>query len=116
MKYKTLAIALAALASLQACSSWIYRIDVPQGNYLEQKDVDKLRIAMTKEQVVYVLGQPVVKDAFSHDRWYYIYSLKRGLGDEKIRKELIIDFKDDRIAQISGDFDLPENFSTPLDQ
>ncbi|MDF2178104.1 outer membrane protein assembly factor BamE [Aliiglaciecola sp. CAU 1673] len=116
MKYKKFAIALAALASLQACSSWIYRIDVPQGNYLEQKDVDKLRIAMTKEQVVYVLGQPVVNDAFSHDRWYYIYSLKKGLDGEKIRKELIIDFQDDRISQVTGDFELPENFHTPLDQ
>ncbi len=116
MKYKKLAISLIVLASLQACSSWIYRIDIPQGNYLDQKDVDKLRIQMTKEQVIYILGQPVVNDPFNQDKWYYVYTMKRGMSDEHIRKELIIYFDAGKISKVEGDFDLPETFNTPLDQ
>ena len=63
---------VAAALLLSACSSWVYRIDIPQGNYLEQKDIDKLQIEMTKEQVKYVLGSPVVIDPFNDNIWHYI--------------------------------------------
>ena len=63
MLFKVLAIVIAL--SVSACSSWVYRIDIPQGNYLEQKDIDKLQMGMTKEQVKFVLGSPVVEDAFN---------------------------------------------------
>jgi len=55
---------LTIVLSLSACSSWVYRIDIPQGNYLEQKSIDKIQVGMTKEQVRFVLGSPVVIDAF----------------------------------------------------
>ena len=63
---KTLVL-VAGLISLSACSSWVYRIDIPQGNFLEQKDVNKLRVAMTKEQVQFVLGNPVAENSFDKD-------------------------------------------------
>ncbi|MBC3767201.1 outer membrane protein assembly factor BamE [Neptunicella marina] len=115
-KYQKLLIAALTVVSLQACSGFIYRIDIPQGNYLEQKDVEKLRIDMTKEQVIYVLGRPVVKDSFNHDKWYYVYSMKRGMTGEKFRKDLVIEFVDDKVAKVSGDMDLSEDFNTPLEQ
>jgi len=119
MKYKKLLISLlflASLSGLQACSSWIYRIDVPQGNYLSKDDVGRLRIDMTKEQVVYILGHPVVNDPFNQDEWYYLYTLKKGSDGKKIRKQLILDFKDGKLADMSGDFEKPKNFNTPLEQ
>lgn len=60
MLFRVLTISL--LLSISACSSWVFRIDLPQGNYLEQKDIDKLQVGMTKEQVKFVLGSPVVLD------------------------------------------------------
>ncbi|GAB3023207.1 outer membrane protein assembly factor BamE [Bowmanella dokdonensis] len=116
MKYTKLLISLLVIASLQACSSWIYRIDIPQGNYLDEKDVQKLRIQMTKEQVIYVLGQPVVNDPFNQDKWYYVYTMKRGMSDDHVRKELIIEFDNGKLAKVSGDFEMGEDFNTPLDQ
>jgi len=61
---KFLVTILLSLTLLSGCSDWIYRIDVPQGNFLEQKDVSKLRVDMSKEQVRFVLGNPVVEDSF----------------------------------------------------
>ncbi len=114
---KTLISALCIL-TLSGCANWIYRIDIPQGNFLDEKDVKLLRIGMTKEQTAYVLGNPVVKDSFDEDTWYYIYQIKRGMQSrgKNLRKELIIDFDQGRIAKVSGDFELGEDFNTPLDQ
>lgn len=103
---------------LSACADWIFRIDVPQGNFLDDKDVKKLRINMSKEQVIYVLGKPVVEDSFDHDTWYYLYQMKRGMKKrgEDFRKEMKILFVDDKVTEVIGDFELSEDFSTPLDQ
>lgn len=100
--------------SLSACSSWIYRIDIPQGNYMEQKDVDKLRVQMTKEQVRFVLGHPVAQNSFDDNIWHYYYAIHRGNG-EQMEKSLIVHFDDGRLSQLQGDFDIPEDFDSPLD-
>lgn len=118
MKFKNLLVILTATIMLSACADWIFRIDIPQGNFLDEKDVQKLRIAMTKEQVVYVLGKPVLEDSFDHDTWYYLYQMKRGMKQrgEDFRKELTIIFVDGKITEVTGDFELDEDFNIPLDQ
>lgn len=117
MKLRNLLIIAVLLSSVSACADWIYRIDIPQGNFLDKKDVDKLRIGMSKEQVTYVLGNPVLQDSFDHDTWYYVYEMKRGMKKrgEDFRKELIIEFVDEKVAVVRGDFELSEDFNTPLD-
>lgn len=115
-KYKNLLIVALCSLGLQACSGFIYRIDIPQGNYLEQKDVDKLRVDMTKEQVIYVLGRPVVQDTFDRDTWYYVYDMKRGMEGEDFRKDLVLEFAEGKLTAIKGDFDTPADFNTALDQ
>ncbi len=117
MKLKHLFFITFLTLGLQGCANWIFRIDVPQGNFLEQKDVDKLRVGMTKEQVIFVLGKPVVKDSFDHDTWYYVYEIKRGLkkNGEDFSSKLIIHYVDGLVASIEGDFETPEDFDTPLD-
>ena len=107
-------IIIAAL-SLSACSSWVFRYDIPQGNYLEQKSIDKLQVGMTKEQVKFILGTPVVMDAFNDDTWHYVYTLKSGRGRDLDRKKsFVVTFVDDLLTEASGDFDLSENFNTPF--
>lgn len=100
---------------LSGCSSWIYRIDIPQGNYLEQQLIDKLRVQMTREQVRYILGSPVAVNPFNDDKWHYIYTLDKNKS-QKHRSELVIHFKDDKVTDMTGDFKRPEEFDTPLDQ
>lgn len=113
---KFISIILLSITLLSGCTNWIYRIDVPQGNFLDQKDVDKLRVEMTKEQVRFVLGNPVVEDSFNDDIWYYYYEMKRGMSHrgEDVKKQLILSFDDNKLVDFSGDFAKPEEFSQPL--
>ena len=114
MLYRSLILVLAL--SLSACSSWVYRIDIPQGNYLEKKDIDKLQVGMTKEQVKYVLGSPVLVDSFANDTWHYVYKFKSGRTEKlDMRKDFIIKFENDLLVSASGDFELSENFNTPYE-
>lgn len=112
--FKTLPLIM--LLALAGCSNWVYRVDIPQGNFLEQKDVDKLRIEMSKEQVIFVIGNPVAKNSFNDNVWHYLYTMTRGNGNE-FRTELVIFFdKDEKLLKIEGDFEVPENFNIPLEQ
>lgn len=101
--------------SVSACSSWVYRIDIPQGNYLEQKSIDKIQIGMTKEQVKFILGTPVVVDTFDNSTWHYVYRLKSGISKKlNTQKSFTIKFEEDKLVSAEGDFILSENFNTPF--
>lgn len=101
--------------SLSACSSWVYRVDIPQGNYLEQKTIDKIQVGMTKEQVKFVLGSPVLIDAFDKDTWNYVYRFKSGRSEKlNMQKSFTIKFEDDKLISASGDFELSDNFNVPF--
>lgn len=109
-------LALAASLALTGCSSWVYKYDISQGNYLDQDDVDKLRKGMTKEQVEFVLGESLLRSAFSADTWRYIHTLKSGRTDETTRREVIVNFADGKLESIEGDLKVPEDFTKPLDE
>lgn len=103
-------------AMVSGCSSWVYRINIPQGNFLEQTDVDQLRVEMTREQVIYVLGKPVATDAFNDDVWHYLYVFNLGRKNE-VRKSLSVEFENDKLVRmVSDDYEQPEEFNTPLEQ
>ena len=102
------------LNTVHGCESWVYRVDIPQGNYIDEREVKKLRINMTRDQVEYVLGKAMIRDSFDHQYAYYIYYLKAGDHDELTQKKLIIKFEDDRVSEIKGDYELSPDFNTPL--
>ncbi|MAO67634.1 MULTISPECIES: outer membrane protein assembly factor BamE [Idiomarina] len=111
-------VLLVAIIGLSGCSlldKVVYRIDIPQGNYLEQEDVDKLRVGMTEEQVIFVLGNPVAENSFDSDRWVYLYNMDPNSGKD-FRKELVLTFNNKQLQDFKGDFDKPKNFEQPLDQ
>lgn len=101
--------------TLSGCGTWIYKIDIPQGNYLSQDDVNKLRVEMSKEQVAYVLGMPVVKNPFKQNKWHYVYIFKSGMNGKTNRKELVVIFENEQLSKIEGDFEVPEDFSISLE-
>lgn len=113
MLFRTSIIAIAL--SLSACSSWVYRIDIPQGNYLEQKSIDKIQVGMTKEQVKFVLGSPVLVDSFDKDTWNYVYRFKSGRSEKlDTQKSFTMKFENDKLVSADGDFELSENFHIPF--
>lgn len=83
---------------------WVYRIDVQQGNVFTQEDVNQLYPGMTRRQVLYILGYPMVTDPFHADRWDYYHDYKPGTdGEGEARREtLTLKFRDDELIDISG--------------
>src|SRR5882757_4152596 len=59
-------------------SACVYRINIQQGNFLDQAAVEQVKAGMTRSQVRYLLGTPMVADSFNKERWDYIYYLKKG--------------------------------------
>lgn len=82
---------------------FVYRMTVQQGNILTKETVDRLELGMTKNQVQFLLGTPVLVDFFHRDRWDYTYTLQRGHQPMETRY-LTLFFKDEQLARIEGDF------------
>lgn len=95
------------LVTLSACSTFrfpgVHRITIQQGNVISQSMIDKLKPGMTRSQVRFVLGNPIIDDALDQDRWDYYYSIQLAGGDP-IRKKLQLFFVDERLSYFSGDF------------
>ncbi|TAH52608.1 MAG: outer membrane protein assembly factor BamE [Betaproteobacteria bacterium] len=79
-----------------------YKIDVRQGNYVDQDMVAQLRKGMTREQVRFVLGTPLVVDVFRSDRWDYVYRFKPGQADAQ-QRVISVFFVDDKLDRVEGD-------------
>ncbi len=102
-----------AMTMLTGCSlleRLVYRIDINQGNYVEQEAVNQLKFGMSKEQVRYVLGSPMLIENGYPDTWYYIYHHTEGHHFSE-QKDLIVDFNDQGLLmEVSGDFPASKNF------
>lgn len=74
--------AIGALAAviflLSLLSGCVHRIDIQQGNFLDQEDIDRVAVGMTRIQVRALLGTPMVADPFHEERWDYVYYLRQG--------------------------------------
>lgn len=81
----------------------VYTIDVQQGNIVDQAMVDQLRPGMSKRQVLYIMGSPILKDVFHESRWEYLYSSQPG-GEARQQKRITLYFEDDKIVGLQGDF------------
>lgn len=79
-----------------------YRMDIQQGNVVTQDMVEKLQPGMSRAQVRFILGTPLVVDAFRTDRWDYVYLYKKG-GQVAEQRRLIVLFKDDKLLRVDGD-------------
>lgn len=102
-----LLFAAALVALLSACSfvgfPGVYKIDVEQGNIVTKEMADQLRVGMSKRQVRFILGTPLIEDTFNPDRWDYIYVKRNGTNilDEQL---LTVTFEGDTLAEIGGDY------------
>ncbi len=91
------------VASVLLLGGCVYRVDVQQGNLLEESDIDAVQVGMTRSQVRFLLGTPVIADSFHLDRWDYVYYFRRGRKREAERSWLIVYFDGDRVSRILKD-------------
>lgn len=95
---------LAACSNTPQITSYLspYRIDVRQGNFVTQEMVAQLKPGLSREQVRFVLGSPLVTDMFHADRWDYVYRFQPGHGEVQQRR-LVVFFSDNKLTRVSGD-------------
>ena len=106
MRFRGPLIAVAAFA-LAAC---VYRIDIQQGNLLDEEDINQVDLGMTRSQVQFLLGTPMVSDSFHRDRWDYAYYYRRGRSPDADRRWVVVYFENDRVQRIERDLELqPES-------
>ncbi len=83
---------------------WIftpYRPDVQQGNFVSQEMIEQVKVGQTREQIMFILGTPLLQDVFHKDRWDYPFYLARGNG-ELTTSRVTLYFKDDKLERFDG--------------
>ncbi|HEV7611477.1 MAG TPA: outer membrane protein assembly factor BamE [Steroidobacteraceae bacterium] len=78
----------------------VYRINIQQGNFLDQAAVEQVKPGMTRSQVRYLLGTPMVSDPFNKERWDYIYYLKKGRSRHVDSRRVTVYFEADKVAKL----------------
>ncbi|MDD4913445.1 MAG: outer membrane protein assembly factor BamE [Methylococcales bacterium] len=102
-------LSLCASLTLSACSyalnnlPGVYKIDIEQGNMINQSMVDQLRPNMTKRQVMYIMGSPMLVDNFHQQRWDYEYA-NAPSGENRVQKRITLFFTGENLIGIQGDF------------
>jgi outer membrane protein assembly factor BamE len=106
-------------SSMSAVTGWAprflgpYRPDVHQGNIITQEMVDQLRQGMTREQVRFMLGTPLLTSEFHKDRWDYPYYLNPLRGPVQSRR-LTVMFKDNKLERFFADEMPPESMADAM--
>lgn len=99
-------LAAAAGCSRNVDGTWkaplVYRIDIQQGNVIDQDMLNRLKPGMDKEKVKFIMGTPLIMDPFHSNRWDYVYSMEPGEGERKQRRVTLY-FRDDKLAYVDGD-------------
>ncbi|MCR9106014.1 MAG: outer membrane protein assembly factor BamE [Gammaproteobacteria bacterium] len=94
------------VAALSACGfigfPGVYKIDVEQGNIVTNEALDQLKPGMSRRQVRFILGTPLVEDAFNQNRWDYPY-VKRNGQDILEQSSLTVVFEGDSLVEVRGD-------------
>ncbi len=91
-----------------------HRIDVQQGNALDQENVARLKPGLNRGQVRFLLGTPLVIDPFRTDRWDYVYVLYKG-GNLAEQKNITLFFEGDTLVRIEGDIPAPTTEAQPAE-
>ena len=97
---KILRTGLIAVGFALAAGGCVYRINIQQGNFLKQADVDQVQAGMTRSQVRYLLGTPMVADSFNKERWDYIYYLKKGRTHHVDSRRVTVYFDGEKVARL----------------
>ncbi|MDX1481732.1 MAG: outer membrane protein assembly factor BamE [Woeseiaceae bacterium] len=87
----------------------VYVAPISQGNVLDEEDIEQVETGMTRSQVRFLLGTPMVNDPFHADRWDYVYYLKAGRGDALLKRWISVYFEGDQVSRIVADQSLSDD-------
>jgi len=99
---RTLVVSLSLFTA--ACGFFTpYRIEIQQGNYVTQEMVTQLKPGLTRDQVRFVMGTPLVSDIFHDDRWDYVFVRQRANSQEVEHRRVAVFFEDGKLKRVDGD-------------
>lgn len=99
MRKLSLFLAGLIIITLQAC---VYRMDIDQGNRIDQAKLEQLTIGMTRSQVRFLLGEAAINDGYHTDQSHYVYYLHKGKQRETELKTMTLTYKDSVLTKIEG--------------
>ena len=98
-------LTLVGLFALAGCSfPGVYKVDIQQGNVVTQDMIDQLRPGMTRQQVRFIMGNPLITDTFHPNRWDYLYSIQPGGSQRQQERVSLVFNANDQLAGLAGDF------------
>jgi outer membrane protein assembly factor BamE len=102
MQFKIITVLLSFLF-ISACSiPKVYKLTVQQGNIVTQDMIEELKVGMTKRQVAYVMGTPLIRSPYQQERWDYLYTLER--RDKVVKSyQVTLFFKDELYTRLEGE-------------
>lgn len=122
MRYFTFlrTVILFIVVLLSACGTALptvkpYKLDVQQGNVVTSKMLLQLRPGMTKSQVRFIMGTPLIQDSFHGNRWDYVYQMREA-GKVTEQRRVILDFESELLKAVRGDVISTDNNQTKLDE
>lgn len=95
-------LAAGIVGGLLLCAC-VYRIDIQQGNVLEEENIDQVEVGMSRSAVQFLLGTPMVADSFHEDRWDYTYYFRQGRSRNIQQRWFIVHFENDRVVELERD-------------
>jgi len=99
-----LALVLGACAEMRVPQfPGVYKIPIAQGNIITQEMIDQLEPGMTRRQVIFVMGSPLVRDPYDQDRWDYVFNFQPG-GGVRGQERVTLYFENDLLSRFEGDF------------
>ena len=99
---RILALALSLLTA--ACGLITpYRIEIQQGNFVTQEMVAQLKPGLTRDQVRFVMGTPLVSDIFHEERWDYVFVRQRANSPDVEYRRIAVFFEDGKLKRVDGD-------------
>ena len=112
---RLMALVLAGSLLVAGCSfPGVYKMRVPQGNIVKQDMLDQLETGMTKRQVRFIMGTPMVTDSFNDQRWDYIFQVQHG-KQTLIEERIAVIFDGDKLVSIEGQLK-NKNVDKPTDE
>ena len=107
IRFAVTALCACTLCALCGCgfagAPGVYRIDIEQGNLVEQDMIERLAPGMSRRQVRFIMGSPLVEDTFNPDRWDYPYVIRNGRNIIRAARVSIY-FENERLSDIHGDY------------
>jgi outer membrane protein assembly factor BamE len=90
-------------------SGCVYRANISQGNLIKQEDLDQVEVGMTRNQVRFLLGTPLVDDPFHQALWDYVYFVRIGRNPATFKRWVTIVFEGDIVTELNEDQELDPN-------